>query len=172
MDNDPDLTIEELTAHWERILSAEGLSERIYKKQIRGPRGTPQRNLAQQREVVVAPDQSWVWEQALPDATRAPENALQAFMEAAPHQNIERDKETAQALREALLDAMEELLDEDTADLVCRRYFGQASIAELSNETGIPLSTLSERILRAVRTLREELPNTPAIADYLNGDTP
>lgn len=159
-------------AYWEGILSSEGLSERIYKKQIRGKRGTPERAHAVQRETVVSPDQTWVWDSATPDASRRPESAMQALMETEPHDTPQRDKEASMELREALLDSVYDILDEETADLLVERYFAQTPIAELSARHGYAVSTLTERIQRAasVVALELEMNDTPWAVDYLNGE--
>jgi len=153
--------LEELREEWEAVLSAEGLGERIYKKQIRQPRKTvrPGKNRsAFPREIVVDPQSSaWIYDQATPDASRAPESPLEAILRSPPYADPERDKETSHALREAMLDAMDLILGKDMAHIVAARHFAQATIIELAAEHDVPPSTMADRIMSAEHKLANEL---------------
>jgi DNA-directed RNA polymerase specialized sigma24 family protein len=164
---------EHLIAEWEWLLSREGLGERIYKKQIRQPRKDVKegkKRSATAREIVIDSQTSaWVYDQATPIASRAPESAIEALMRAGPHQDPLRDKEASQELKEAMLDAMEMILGEETADVVARRHFAQTSIAELAAEYGVAASTMGERLNKAERKLADQLIEAcPEVAKYLH----
>lgn len=169
--------LEELQGEWDRILAAEGLSARIYKKQLRGTRkGARHDPLGMSRaestlRETTAP--AWVFDMQPTEAQRAPESASQALMEADRYADPIGDKEASEALRERVLDAMDVILGEHLADLYWRHHVSRISLQELADEEGIAKSTLQDRLSKAGDLLEAHLEQAvPEIATHLNKKAP
>ena len=162
---------DELAEHWEAVLASEGLSMKsLYSKQLRAPRddeladaigmGREHRKgrKAIAREIVVSPDQHWVYDQAVPDAAHGPQTALEGLVTALPHHDAPTDLETQENALEALLSALTEILGEPLATMIYRNKVLMVSAVDLAEEVGVQPNTMRERISRGVKRLQTELP--------------
>lgn len=164
---EPDLTADELEAlqaEWDAILSKEGLSTRIHKKQIRGSRNPElakrtgmDRSKAIMREVTVSPDQAWVYDQAPPNASDAPENAWEALLLAKPHDSPQESKDAAQDALDALMDSITEIVGPRMADLIYRNKVAGVTAADLAHEQQVTPAAMATAISRALARIRKNL---------------
>ena len=162
---------DELIEHWEAVLASEGLSMKsLYSKQLRAPRddelataigmdrGPRKSRKAIAREVIVSPDQHWVYEQAVPDNEHSPRSPAQGLMEALVGDEPPQSLMEQENALETLLEGLSAIVGEPLATMIYRNRVLKTSATDLAAEVGVQPNTMRERIARGIKRLQDELP--------------
>lgn len=176
----------ELELYWERKLSAEGMPAEPYRKQLRGKRGTPERNRPRPRDFPVAPpgsddtdwgdatagdssvtnDGSLAWHDAIPTSVTPPPTEVEALMQAAPFTIPMVSSEERAEISDLVADAVDQLPE------VCQEVFnmwstGYGTRRSIARELDLSQTQVVRVMREAKALLRILLEDHPLVQDYL-----
>lgn len=102
--------------------------------------------------------------------THKPDNEMQALMEAAPGDNLAVDVESLQVLREAVVDCIDLLNDQQI--IIIDGIFGEkVTYQELADRLGYKSKeTVRRQLETALRDLKVFMERHPVIQEWLDGD--
>lgn len=97
-----------------------------------------------------------------------PDTAMQALMEAQPHNDPLVSREERLELRDVIADALDDLTEEERW-IFEALYIRKLSLRQLCAEISMPLKTLWTRRNKVLLRLRDKLEVDPQIIEYLEG---
>lgn len=155
--------LEKLEGQWNDVLSKDGLSTRLYKKQVRESRKTAQGpRKARQREVLFRDEHAGKAmlgsrRRQIEDPSCRPETELEALIQTPPFEDPIESKEESYGRYLQLMDRIAAVVGDELADILVRHHVSRETVQSLADEYGIGKSTLVARLAEARSRLAEEL---------------